>query len=111
MDYTEEELAKKNLVEKFLIKQFKKLVFALALLGAVTGSISIIISSVSDHKSNKLNYYLDRDGRAIWGDSVIWFNKWEWNTASYFSLYFGWKKTHIEDLKWDGIYPENYFEK
>jgi|GEM_PF-2030899 len=42
-----------------------KLIFALALTGAVTGSISLVISSVAVNKTDGLNYYLDQGYKAI----------------------------------------------
>ncbi|MCL8211007.1 hypothetical protein LT336_00759 [Spiroplasma sp. JKS002671] len=86
-------------------KKFK-LIFFLALIGTLTGTVGLILGSVSVHKSAKLNYYLNPDGEAIWGSSIIWQHN--YNSVS---LYFAWKKISFNDIEWNGIYPENYFNK
>lgn len=94
-------------------KKKYKFILSLALIGTITGSISLIISSVAiykidKNKIDKLKYYLNTQGQAIWGNSIIWQDRW---TGLSFSLYFSWKKSHSVDVRWDGTYPENYFDK
>jgi len=112
--------------KKALVKPFNKLIFALALTGAVTGSISLIIGSVAIHeyyatyfttssisliigsvaihKTDHLNYYLNQGYKAIWGKGTIWKS-----SEDSFYLYFG-KKINENDTKWDGTYPKGYFD-
>ncbi|MCL8210088.1 hypothetical protein [Spiroplasma attinicola] len=90
--------------KKALVKPFNKLIFALALTGAVTGSISLIIGSVAIHKTDYLNYYLNQGYKAIWGKGTIWKS-----SEDSFYLYFG-KKINENDTKWDGTYPKGYFD-
>ncbi|MBP1525980.1 MAG: hypothetical protein H9Q65_05360 [Spiroplasma ixodetis] len=59
------------------------------------------------HESKKLDYYLTPDGQAIHGSSIIWWNKAISPDKTY--LYFAWKPTNKEDIKWDGTYTPNYF--
>ncbi|WJG69303.1 hypothetical protein [Spiroplasma ixodetis] len=44
-----------------------KITLALALTGATTGTIGLIIGSIAHHKTNELSYYLDYDYEAHWG--------------------------------------------
>lgn len=86
----------------WFIKNIKKITFALALTGAVTGSIGLIL--VSSIRSNELSYYLDKDYTAVWGKGTIWVNNFNG-----FHLYFGSKPKYSVDYKWDGKYPKRYF--
>lgn len=95
--------------KKALTKPFSKLIFALALTGAVTGSIGLVLGSISINKTNGLTYYLKPDGTAVWGNSTIWIN--QPNKPEFWSLYFSFENKHPEvDIKWDGKYPKDYFK-
>ena len=87
--------------KKALVKPFNKLIFALALTGAVTGSISLIIGSVAVHNDG-LNYYLKPSREAVWGKGTIWVSL---NGAGFYFAKHGYK----DDIKWDGTYPKGYF--
>lgn len=94
--------------KNWFTKNIKKITFALALTGAITGSLGLILGSVSVSRTNELNYYLNPDGTAVWGNSTIWWNK--WNSPNETDLYFSWEKRHSEDVKWDGSYTPDYFK-
>jgi len=69
MEYTEEKKIVEEYLEseskrKILVKPLNKLILALALTGAVTGSISLIIGSVAVHNDG-LNYYLKPSREAV----------------------------------------------
>lgn len=100
--YMEEEFNKTPWFKKALVKPFNKVIFALALTGAVTGSISLIISSVAAHKTDHLNYYLLPSREAVWGKGTIWVSL---NGAGFYFAKHGYK----DDIKWDGTYPKGYF--
>ena len=84
-----------------------KITLALALTGATTGTIALIMGGVLTHESTKLKYYLTPDGKAIYGTSIIWWNK--AISPNKTELYFAWKPTNKEDIKWDGNYTTGYF--
>lgn len=84
---------------------FYKQISILALFLATTG---LIVGSVAHHKINELNYYLDYDYEAYWGRAPIWAEK--VNNYHKIKLYFGIKPSKQDDIKWNGIYPERYFD-
>ncbi len=45
-----------------------KITLALALTGAISGVTGLIIGSITHHKTNNLQYFLDYDGKVHWGD-------------------------------------------
>lgn len=83
---------------------FYKITSILALFLATTG---LIIGSISHHKTNDLTYFLNHNHTAVWGNTTIWEYK---STSGGISLYFSSKSTSIDDIKWDGVYPDGYFE-
>lgn len=87
-------------------KNFKKIVFSLATIGAVTGTIGMVLGSVSVNKTNELSYYLDRDYTAVWGKGTVWQTE---NASFKFVLYISPNKKSESDIKWDGKYPKGYF--
>lgn len=56
----------------------------------------------------KLNFYLKPDHIAVWGGATIWEHK--RNDFRKIDLYFGINPSLKEDTKWDGIYPDGYFD-
>lgn len=92
--------------KKALTKPFSKLIFALAFTGAVTGTIGLVLGSISINKTNNLTYYLKPDYTAVWGEGTIWETK---TISGSFSLYFAKEKKDINDIKWNGKYPKGYF--
>ncbi|WP_342217461.1 hypothetical protein [Spiroplasma endosymbiont of Amphimallon solstitiale] len=82
-----------------------KITSILALFLATTG---LIVGSLAHHKTNELSYYLDYDYEAHWG-AIIWAEK----VSNYhkIKLYFGIKPSKQDDIKWNGIYPDGYFDK
>lgn len=110
--------------KKALTKPFSKLIFALALTGAVTGTIGLVLGSISVNKTIGLNYYLTKDKEVIWGVQKIWMSDIKGIYADIkteFKIYFsdnaGKTKFYnngnpIEkiDVLWDGKYPEGYFK-
>ncbi|WP_342219162.1 hypothetical protein [Spiroplasma endosymbiont of Amphimallon solstitiale] len=85
-----------------------KITLALALTGAVSGVTSLIIGSLAHHKTNDLTYYLDHNKQVVLGTSTIW----QENVGGEHKirLYFDIVK-HNNDIKWNGIYPNGYFNK
>ncbi|WJG69220.1 hypothetical protein SIXOD_v1c00400 [Spiroplasma ixodetis Y32] len=55
------------------------------------------------------NYYLKPNGEKVYGTTTIWWNK--FLSPNKTSLYFNTVKEHSEDIKWDGKYIQNYFNK
>ncbi|WP_339042266.1 MULTISPECIES: hypothetical protein [unclassified Spiroplasma] len=47
-----------------------KITLALALTGAISGVTGLIIGSITHHKTNNLQYFLDYDGKVHWGGLV-----------------------------------------
>lgn len=84
-----------------------KITLALALTGAVTGVTGLIISSLAHHKTNDLNYFLDHHYNAHWGASI-----WKSQRGDHYKidLYFAIKPNRDKDIKWDGTYPDGYFD-
>ncbi|WP_281748843.1 hypothetical protein [Spiroplasma ixodetis] len=85
-----------------------KITLALALTGATTGTIGLIMGGVLTH--NMENYYLKPNGEKVYGTTTIWENKCS-SCKPTISLYFDIKPREKNDIKWDGIYPEGYFNK
>lgn len=58
----------------------------------------------------KLNFYLAHDYTAYWGGAgtTIWSHK--INNGTNINLYFDIKSHYDEDVKWDGVYPDGYFD-
>ncbi|WP_342266443.1 hypothetical protein [Spiroplasma endosymbiont of Villa modesta] len=70
-----EKLRKNNKIkkERFIMKTWiktnlSKITLALALTGAISGVTGLIIGSITHHKTNNLQYFLDYDGKVHWGD-------------------------------------------
>ncbi len=85
-----------------------KITLALALTGATTGTIGLIMGGVLTHNiGTNVKYYLEPNGEVVYGTTTIWWNK--WSSPSKINLYFAKIKHHDEDIKWDGIYPDGYF--
>ncbi|WP_174481497.1 hypothetical protein [Spiroplasma endosymbiont of Danaus chrysippus] len=55
-----------------------------------------------------VKHYQERNGVMVYGTTTIWVNTHtsEW----YFELYFSKKPKHEDDIKWDGNYPDWYFD-
>ncbi|WP_342218504.1 hypothetical protein [Spiroplasma endosymbiont of Amphimallon solstitiale] len=83
-----------------------KITLALALTGATTGTIGLIMGGILTH--NMENSYLKPNGERVYGTTTIWWNK--WSSPNKTNLYFAKVKHHDEDIKWDGNYTNNYFE-
>ncbi|WP_342275826.1 hypothetical protein [Spiroplasma endosymbiont of Nebria brevicollis] len=83
-----------------------KITLALALTGATTGTIGLIMGCVFTH--NMENSYLEPNGEIVLGTTTIWWNKWD--SPNETELYFAKVKYHDEDVKWDGTYTDNYFK-
>ncbi len=85
-----------------------KITLALALTGAVSGVTGLIIGTLAHHKTNDLTYFLDHDYNAHWGASI-----WESQRSDHYKidLYFAIKPANNNDKKWDGNYPNGYFER
>lgn len=110
--------------KKALTQPFSKLIFALALTGAVTGTIGLILGSISVSKTNELKYFLTHDKKVVWGVQKIWMSDITGvypNIETEFKIYFsdtaGKTKFYnngnpIEkiDILWDGKYPDGYFK-
>lgn len=88
-----------------------KITLALALTGAVSGVTGLIVGLVAHHKTNDLQYFLDYDYKVHWGGDGT--TIWELKTSDEhkISLYFSIKPAYPDNVKWDGIYPDEYFNK
>ncbi len=83
-----------------------KITLALALTGATTGTIGLIMGVLTH---NMENYYLKPNGEKVCGTTTIWLNK--FTSSDKFILYFGNKPVHKGDVVWDGKYPDWYFNQ
>ncbi|WP_342266067.1 hypothetical protein [Spiroplasma endosymbiont of Villa modesta] len=61
----------------------------------------------------KLSFYLGHDYTAYWGaGTTIWSHKYTNDDKHKIELYFSIKpEKNSDDIKWDGIYPDGYFDK
>ncbi|WJG70593.1 hypothetical protein [Spiroplasma ixodetis] len=55
------------------------------------------------------NSFLKPNGERVYGDTTIWVNK--HTSSNIFDLYFVNKPIHTDDIRWDGKYPDWYFNK
>jgi len=95
-------------MKNWIKTNLSKITLALALTGAVTGVTGLIIGSMAHHKTNDLQYFLDHHYNAHFGGAIIWENK---RSDHYkIDLYFAIKPNNDIDKKWDGIYPNGYFD-
>ncbi|WP_342218368.1 hypothetical protein [Spiroplasma endosymbiont of Amphimallon solstitiale] len=85
-----------------------RITLILATLALIIATTGLILGAKSNSKTNELNYYLDYDYEAHWG-APIWAEK----VSNYhkIKLYFGIKPSKQDDIKWNGIYPDGYFDK
>ncbi|WP_286641952.1 hypothetical protein [Spiroplasma ixodetis] len=88
-----------------------KITLALALTGATTGTIGLIMGGLLTYQSKNelsfLNYdYTKTSGG---GGAIIWSQP--MNNQHKIFLYFDIKSRHQGDIKWDGKYPDGYFNK
>lgn len=96
-------------MKQWFTKNIAKITLALASVGAVTGTIGLIMSSVITHNVGGAKYFLKPNGERVYGDTTIWVNK--HTSSDIFGLYFGNKPKNADDVVWDGKYPEWYFNK
>ncbi|WP_342267184.1 hypothetical protein [Spiroplasma endosymbiont of Villa modesta] len=87
-----------------------KITLALALTGAVSGITGLIIGSIAHNQTNGYQSFLGHDYTVYWGGAgtTIWATK--TNDKYKINLSFGIKKPLTTDIKWDGIYPDGYFD-
>ncbi len=86
-----------------------KITLALALTGAVSGVTGLIIGSLAHNQTNGYQSFLGHDYTVYWGaKSTIW--SYKTKDKYKISLYFGIKPLDSTDIKWDGIYPDGYFD-
>ncbi|WP_342273124.1 hypothetical protein [Spiroplasma endosymbiont of Acasis viretata] len=84
-----------------------KITLALALTGATTGTIGLIMGGLLTHENNKFNSYEKPDHTVVLCNAPIWVNMYN---GSYYSLYCSNKKLHDVDIKWNGKYWKGYFD-
>lgn len=80
-----------------------------SILALFLATIGLIVGSVAHHKTNDLQYYLGHQYNVYWGGgTTIWSHKTK--NEHKIDLYFGIKPDESYDIKWDGIYPNGYFD-
>ncbi len=90
-----------------------KITLALALTGAVSGVTGLIIGSLAHNQTNGYQSFLGHDYTVYWGGdgTTIWSHKYTNNDKHKIELYFSIKpEKNSDDIKWDGIYPDGYFD-
>ncbi len=70
---------------------------------------SLIIGSQAYNQTNNYKSFLNYDYTVTWGGATIWSHQ----SGDYhkIDLYFDIKSRHQGDIKWDGVYPNGYFNK
>lgn len=94
-------------MKNWIKTNLSKITLILALFLATIGSI---IGSISYHKINELTYFLNHDHTAVWGNTTIWADYFDSSGQKEMNLYFSnvsYQPNH--DIKWDGTYPDGYF--
>ncbi|WP_338962213.1 MULTISPECIES: hypothetical protein [unclassified Spiroplasma] len=87
-----------------------KITLALALTGATTGTIGLIMGGVLTHNvGTNVKHYLDHNKQIIFGTSTIWERK--NHSKDIMDLYFAINKFTDDAIEWDGTYPDGYFNK
>lgn len=84
-----------------------KITLALALTGATTGTIGLIMGGLLTHNVNSTYSYENRDHTIVYGKYPVWINK--ATSSDVFLLYFSSYPQSENDIKWDGNYPTWYF--
>ena len=86
-----------------------KITLALALTGAVSGVTGLIIGSLAHNQTNSYKSYLGHDYTVYWGaGTTIW--SYKTKDKHKISLYFSIKPKDGNDIRWDGTYPDGYFD-
>ncbi|WP_338959597.1 MULTISPECIES: hypothetical protein [unclassified Spiroplasma] len=83
---------------------FQKISLSFAVITGVTG---LILGIVSYNKNNQLTYFYDYDHEAHWG-ATIWARP--VSNKHKITLYWASNKLTDDAVKWDGIYPDGYFD-
>lgn len=86
-----------------------KITLSLAMVGAITGTVGLIMSSIITHNVGGTKYFLKPNGERVYGDTTIWIDK--TTSSNIFLLYFDNKPIHTKDIVWNGKYPDWYFNK
>ncbi|WDA54654.1 MAG: hypothetical protein PPFGHCPK_01110 [Spiroplasma endosymbiont of Drosophila atripex] len=95
-------------MKQWFNKNIAKITLALASVGAVTGTVGLIVGSVWIHESTQYKSFKKPNGEVVLGTTTIWWNK--WRSPNMTDLYFASQKDHNEDIEWNGIYLPGYFK-
>ncbi|WP_286642319.1 hypothetical protein [Spiroplasma ixodetis] len=64
-------------MKKWIKTNLSKITLALALTGATTGTIGLIVGSVAQNKTNNISYFLNPNYTVTWGGNyMVRKNKW-----------------------------------
>ncbi|WP_342266599.1 hypothetical protein [Spiroplasma endosymbiont of Villa modesta] len=93
-----------NNFKKWIKTNYKKIILWTAVITA------LLLSIMSYYKTYNYKSYLGHDYTVYWGGAgtTIWSH--ETNDEHKIHLYFSVKQILDYDIKWDGIYPDGYFD-
>ena len=94
-----------NNFKKWIKTNYKKIILWTAVITA------LLLSIMSYYKTYNYKSYLGHDYTVYWGGAgtTIWETK-NLYDENKIDLYFGIKPTFKDDIKWNGQYPDGYFD-
>ncbi|WP_338974550.1 hypothetical protein [Spiroplasma endosymbiont of Tricholauxania praeusta] len=93
--------------KKWIKTNYKKIILWSAVITA------LLLSIMSYYKTYNYKSYLGHDYTVYWGGAgtTIWSHKYTNDDKHKIELYFSIKpEKNSDDIKWDGIYPDGYFD-
>ncbi|MBP1526105.1 MAG: hypothetical protein H9Q65_06270 [Spiroplasma ixodetis] len=101
---TKQKVKKINNFKKWIKTNYKKIILWTTVITA------LLLSIMSYYKTYNYKSFQDYDYTVYWGvGTTIWSHK--TYDEHQINLYFGIQSHHQGDIKWDGTYPNGYFNK
>ncbi len=96
---------------KTWFKKTSKITISFLMISFILGTTGLILGATSYHKTNGYQSYLGHDYTVYWGGTgtTIWETKNLYDETK-IDLYFSIKPIFDNDIKWNGIYPNGYFD-